>query len=145
MDKQKRKDILGAMHLVSNDSKQNYVSAEKLMDIARAHEVPIVEASGILSFYSQFSDKPRGKYIIRLCDSLSCRISGSVDVYLYLQDKLGIKNNETTKDGLFTLEIGQCVGACDSAPNILVNHTLHRKMTPSKIDEIINVIKNEEE
>ncbi len=145
MENKKRKDLIGAIHKSQDKSNQNFISNTQLMQLAKVHDVPIVEASGIVSFYSQFSSKPRGKFILGVCDSLSCRISGSVDIFLYLQSKLGINSGQTTEDGLFTLEVVPCIGSCDTSPNILINHSLYKSMNPDKIDEMIKQLSKEGE
>jgi NADH:ubiquinone oxidoreductase subunit E len=88
-----------------------------------------------------FSSKPKGKHLIRVCDSLPCRVCGSVDIYLYLQDKLGIRNGETTPDGMFSLEVVNCLGACSTAPNIMINDENYGNMVPEKIDSLLSSLK----
>lgn len=134
----KRDDLILALHKAQEESSNNFVSLEKLREIAKQFQISLADISGILTFYSLFSYEKRGKYVIRVCDSLPCRICGSVDVYLYLQEKLGIKNKETTKDGLFTLEVVNCLGACDKAPNIMINDKIYGNMNPEKIDNLLD-------
>jgi NADH:ubiquinone oxidoreductase subunit E len=140
----KKDDIILALHQAQEDSANNCIKPEKLKEIAREFNIPFVELSGLLSFYTMFSSKPRGKFIIRVCDSLPCRISGSVDIYLYLQERLGIKNGETTPDGNFTLEVVNCLGACDKAPNVMINETLYSNLNPETMNQILKKLEKKE-
>jgi NADH-quinone oxidoreductase E subunit len=141
---QKRDKLIQAFHDAQDQNQQNYISQDQIKTIAREFGLSLAEVSGVLSFYTMFSTQPRGKYIIRLCDSLSCRVCGSVDMFLHLSQKLGIKNHETSQDGLFTLELVNCLGGCDTAPNMMINNDSHGNMTPEKIDQIIDELKGGE-
>jgi len=133
-----RDQILQMYHLVQkNNPHLKYVSREETEQIADYLGISIAEADGVLSFYKMFSQKPRGRYVIRLCDSLSCRVSRSLQIYSHVRDTLGIRKNQTTPDGLFSLEIVNCLGHCDTAPNMMVNETLYTKMTVGRVDEIL--------
>jgi NADH-quinone oxidoreductase subunit E len=134
----KRSGILEALHKAQDEDPQHYISPEKMKEIAVEYGVSLAEASGIASFYHFYSTKPRGKYIIRVCESLPCRICGSVDIYLHLQKKLGISAKETTRDGLFTLEVVNCIGNCDKSPTITINDELYSCLSPESIDELID-------
>lgn len=141
----KRDDLILVLHQEQEKNPENFISPARIKEIARDFGISLSEISGILSFYSMFSTHSRGKYMIRICDSLPCRVSGSVDIYLYLQEKLGIKNKETTPDKLFTLEVVNCLGACDKAPNMMINDKLYGGMSPDKIDQILENLRQEAE
>ena len=143
VEKLKRDDVILALHQAQEQNKSNYLSEENIKTIAEQFQLSLADISGILTFYSLFSPDKRGKHVIRVCDSLPCRVSGSVDIYLYLQEKLGIKNKETTKDNLFTLEVVNCLGACDKAPNVMINDEIYSEMTPEKIDSVLDALKKE--
>ncbi|HOV64072.1 MAG TPA: NAD(P)H-dependent oxidoreductase subunit E, partial [Spirochaetia bacterium] len=117
-----RKDnILLILHAIQDAHKEdNYIPDEDVAEVAKYLDLPLSEVDGIVTFYKMFSRKPRGRYIIRLCDSLSCRICGSLDMYQYLQMMLGIQNHGTTADRMFSLEIVNCLGCCDTAPNLMI-------------------------
>lgn len=145
MGKGKSRDgLLLALHKAQADSGGNYLSNEKLKDIAIDYHVSLAEVTGTASFYSMFSTKPRGKYVVRVCESLPCRICGSVDIYLALEEILGIRNHETTADALFTLELVNCVGCCDRSPVVMINDDIHTGMTPDRIRELIGEIRRKE-
>jgi NADH-quinone oxidoreductase subunit E len=133
-----RDHILRMFHTVQdNNPHLRYVTRENVHEIAETLKISNAEADGVLSFYRMFSPKPRGRYIIRLCDSLSCRISRSLQIYGHIRESLGIRQNETTPDGLFSLEIVNCLGNCDTAPNMMVNDSLYTRLTVKRVDEIL--------
>jgi len=103
----------------------------------------MAQVYGVLSFYHMFSYSPRGKYVIRLCDSLSCRIVGSLDIYTYLRRELDLQRNKISDDGLFSLEIVNCLGSCHTAPNMMINEQLITNLTLEKVEATIQSLKEE--
>jgi NADH-quinone oxidoreductase subunit E len=92
---------------------------------------------GVLTFYSQFHLKPRGKNIIRVCVGTACHVKGAGRIVETLADRLGIHHGETTEDLNFTAEYVACIGACGMAPVIMVNDSTYGNMTVQKMDEVI--------
>jgi len=125
------------------DSENSFVSPRAVRQIAEHLDLSMAQVYGVLSFYHMFSHHPRGKYVIRLCDSLSCRIVGSLDIYTYLRDKLELQRNRVSKDGLFSLEIVNCLGSCNTAPNMMINDQLIPNLTIDKVDSYIQALKEE--
>lgn len=95
------------------------------------------EVAGVVSFYSFFSTSPKGKFLIRVCLGTACYVRGGKDVLEAFKKELKIDVGETTQDGLFSLEVGRCFGACGLAPVTMVNNDTHRRVKPSKINEIL--------
>ena len=121
----KRDTLLSVLHSVQSPQRgKTWITDKDLSSIAREYKIPIAELDGIVSFYTLFSRAPRGRHVIRLCDSLSCRICGSLDIYRHIRKRLGISRGMTTGDGLFTLEIVNCLGACSTAPNLMIDDQL---------------------
>jgi len=89
------------------------------------------------SFYAMISDVPRGKYIVRMCESAPCHITGARDVMDAIEYTLKIKAGETTPDGLFTLEYCQCLGMCEKSPAIMINDQVYSDLTPGKASGLI--------
>ncbi|MDD5230807.1 MAG: NADH-quinone oxidoreductase subunit NuoE [Candidatus Marinimicrobia bacterium] len=109
-----------------------------MQETAHALEIHPVEVEGVASFYSFFRRKEKqGKYVLRLCQTISCDLAGKVNVARQIENELGIKFGETTKDGMFTLEYTNCLGMCDQGPAMLVNDRLFAKVTPDKVPYII--------
>ncbi len=109
-----------------------------LNEVARRFNLAQTEVYAIASFYHLLNVKPVGRYIIRLCRTISCELSGKDQIVKSLEAELGISMGETTADNLFTLEYANCMGMCDQGPAMLVNTDLYSNLTPSKVIEIIN-------
>lgn len=110
-----------------------YVPEEAINWLSSKINVPTSKFYGIITFYSQFHLKPRGKNIVTACCGTVCHVKGANRIISRLRDELALKGDqETTKDGLFTLENVNCVGACSIAPIVVINDKVHGKMTPDK-------------
>ena len=94
----------------------------------------LTEASlySYISFYAMFSPVPRGDYVVRMCKSAPCHVTGAGAVMESISKTLGIKPGETTKDGRFTLEFCQCLGLCEFSPAILINGKVYKDLTPGR-------------
>lgn len=111
--------LIQAYHAVQKE--MNYLPEEAIKTAAEIFNLPVKEAYGVATYYAYFSVQPRGKYVIRICESAPCHIAGAAEVIAALEKELGIKVGETTADGQFTLELTQCVGQCQDTPVITVN------------------------
>jgi NADH:ubiquinone oxidoreductase subunit E len=100
------------------------------------------EVAGVVSFYSFFSTQPQGKYLIRVCLGTACYVRGGKELINSLEKALDIHVGETTKDSMFTLNIGRCFGACGLAPVLMVNDITHQRVKPDKINEILYQYRN---
>ena len=98
---------------------------------------PLPRPMGVATFYSYFKVGPRGRYIIRICESAPCHVAGAAEVVAALESELGIKMGETTADGKFTLEFAECVGQCQSTPVITINSTPHLGVSAQGIPGIL--------
>ena len=114
-----------------------YLPENVLQYVSTKLNKPYSEVAGVVSFYSFFSTHPRGKYLIRVCLGTACYVRGGKEVLDAVKKDLKIDVGETTQDRLFSLEVGRCFGACGLAPVILVNENVHRRIKPSKINEIL--------
>jgi len=119
-----------------------YVPEDIIADIAQSLDVSVSEVFGVTTFYSFLSDKPMGKNVIRVCQSLPCYLQNSLMIIKSVEDELGIKPGEVTPDGQFSLELTNCIGACDKAPAMLVNNDIHADLTPEKISQILEEYKD---
>ena len=115
-----------------------YLSKQVLKEISLKLNKPYSEISGIVSFYSFFSTVPRGKYLVRVCLGTACYVRGGKGILEAIKKELGIDIGQTTKDRLFSLDIGRCFGACGMAPVIMVNDTVHQRCKAVKVAEILN-------
>ena len=102
------------------------------------------EVYGVATFYNQFRFQPKGKYHIMVCRGTACHVKGSKSVLDAIQSNLKIKPNQTSRDGLFSLEVVACIGACGLAPVINVNGEFHAGLTPDFVGDIIEMYRNKE-
>lgn len=116
---------------------EGYLSKESINIISERINLPTSKIYGVASFYNQFRFKPKGKYEIQVCRGTACHVQGSLKVLDALKTELQIEPGDTTRDGLFTLEVVACIGACGLAPVIAVNGKFHAKLTPEKVGQII--------
>ncbi len=100
--------------------------------------IPLSRVSGVVTFYSFFSTKPRGKNVIRVCLGTACYVRGGRKILQNLKERLKIDVGETTEDQKFTLEVMRCIGACGLAPAITINNEVYKQVNPDKIQEILS-------
>lgn len=131
-------NILYILHDLQDNNPQHYIAREDIETCADYLNIPYSYVHGVVTFYSMFSLKPRGRYIIRLCDSPPCHLMGSESLLNYLKKKLKIGVGETTTDGMFTLEISSCLGICGVAPALMMNDEMIGNLTAERVDAILD-------
>lgn len=131
--------IIESYHAIQKE--YNYLPQEAVTEAARAFGVSEAQAYGVATFYSYLSVKPRGKYIIRMCESAPCHVAGADEVIKAFEKELGLKVGETTADGKFTLELTECVGQCQATPVVTVNSEPVFDVTPQMVPEILKSCK----
>lgn len=131
----KRTNLLPVLQFVC--TKNKWLSEENLVQIARAFHLPAAEVYSVATFYSLLETTPRGKYVIRVCRTISCSMSGKWNILMALKQTLGIEIGETTPDHRFSLLETNCMGWCAEGPSMLVNDTVHSHLTPESVVEII--------
>lgn len=109
--------------------------------IAEEMDIPYSKVSGVVSFYSFFSTKPKGKYEIKICLGTACYVRGGKKILEKLKELLGIDVGETTEDLKFSIEVMRCMGACALAPVISINDKIYKQVNPDKIQRILNEYK----
>jgi [NiFe] hydrogenase diaphorase moiety large subunit len=117
--------------------KYHTVDAYAMQVIADELAIHPVEVNSVASFYAFLGDHRQGRFVIRLCRTISCDMQGKSRVKRQLENDLGIRFGETTPDGKFTLEWANCMGMCDQGPALLVNDTVYTHVTPEKVHEIL--------
>lgn len=118
-----------------------YLPVEVQKMIAKGLEMPLEEVYGVVTFYSQFSLAPKGKYKVSVCLGTACYVKGSGDIYEKFVKELGVKDGACTEDGMFSLEACRCIGACGLAPVITVNEDVHGRLTVGDVEKIIATYK----
>ena len=132
-----RRSALVPMLLYAQDE-VGYVSDAVVHEIARRLDLLELDVRGVLSYYSMLRTEPAGKYNIQVCTNISCMLVGGYDILDHCKARLKIGHKQTTRDGLFSLEEVECIGACCWAPAIQVNYDFHDDLTPAKVDAILD-------
>ena len=132
--------VMSCLHEIQD--KCGYISLDNQKYLSKKLNVPLSDIYGIITFYNRFSLKPKGKYNIQVCLGTACYVKGSSALLEALENKLGIKEGDTTKDGIFSIEAVRCLGACGLAPVVVINEEVYGKVTVDMLDEILNKYKN---
>jgi NADH-quinone oxidoreductase subunit E len=119
-----------------------YVSDAVVTEIAQRLDLLELDVRNVLSYYSMLRTKPAGKYNVQVCTNISCMLRGGYEILDHCKHKLGIGHKEVTKDGIFSLEEVECIGACCWAPAIQVNYDFHDELSKEKVDVIFQMYKD---
>jgi NADH-quinone oxidoreductase subunit E len=123
---------------------EGYLSQSAIEEVGRQLRLPASKIYGVATFYNQFRFEPLGKYHVQVCRGTACHVLGSATVQEELEKILRIKPGQTTRDGLFSLEVVACIGACGLAPVICVNGEFHAKVTRESLKSIVEEYRNTE-
>lgn len=116
---------------------EGFISRDAVKRIGTHLALPTSKIYGVATFYNQFRFEPKGKYHIQVCRGTACHVKGSVNVLESLQRELNIMPDQTTRDGVFSLEIVACIGACGLAPAICVNGEVHAKVSTQDVPKLL--------
>lgn len=117
--------------------RQGHLCGEAMESLAQSFGLPLSEVYGVATFYSFLSTEPRGRHLIRVCRSMPCHLQESGEVVAWISRELGIEPGQTTPDGRFTLELTNCIGACDQAPAMLLDEVVYGGLDPQKVAHIL--------
>lgn len=124
-------------------TEERYISDAAMSEVARELDLSAALVYGTATFYSFLDTEPRGKYVIRLCKTITCDMKGKKQILKSIEDLLKIKVGETTKDNKFTLLETNCLGWCHKGPAMLINDEVYTELTEEKVNEIIgDYVKN---
>ena len=137
-----RDSLIPILQEVQED--QGYLSRESVLSIGEHLSLPASKIFGVATFYNQFRFQPQGKFHIQVCRGTACHVKGSAAILNRVQRELKIKPDETTQDGLFSLEVVACIGACGLSPVISVNGEFYAKLTGDDIPGILERYRKEE-
>ena len=115
-----------------------WISKEAAEEVARLLELSPAHVDGVLTFYTMYNLKPVGKHLLQVCTSISCHLAGAAGLLRHCQKRLGVRLNETTADGKFTLTEVECLAGCDRAPSMMVNDTYHEPMDTRTLDTLLD-------
>jgi NADH:ubiquinone oxidoreductase subunit E len=133
--KDKEGSLIQILHLAQEI--YGFLPEELQRHIASALNIPFSEVSGVVTFYSFFSTKKRGKYTIRVCMGTACYVRGGKKIVEGLIERLGVDIGETTEDGMFTLEIARCIGACGLAPAMMIDDIVFKQVNVNTLGSIL--------
>ncbi|HEX4576879.1 MAG TPA: NAD(P)H-dependent oxidoreductase subunit E [Edaphobacter sp.] len=136
-----KRSALVPMLLYAQDE-VGYVSDAVITEIAERLDLLELDVRNVLSYYSMLRTKPAGKYNVQVCTNISCMLRGGYEILDHCKTKLGIGHKETTKDGVFSLEEVECIGACCWAPAIQINYDFHENLTPNRVDAIFQMYRD---
>ena len=114
-----------------------YLPKEIQLHVARKLDIPAAKVNGVVTFYSYFTEVPKGEHVIQVCLGTACYVRGAEGILSRLEDKLQIKAGQTTKDGRFSIDALRCVGACGLSPVVIIDGKVYGRVTTSQIDKIL--------
>jgi NADH-quinone oxidoreductase subunit E len=140
MDPGRRAMLLTALYIAQEQ--QGHLTREAIERVAARLGLPASEVYSMASFYTLYRTEPGGRYVLQVCEGLSCHLVGGAERLVdCLRKKLAIEVGQTTPDGLFTLETVQCLATCGTSPAMRVNDALYEDMTAEKIDELLETLR----
>ena len=140
---QKQSAVIACLAIVQQE--QGWIDMETEKLVADYLDMPPIAVHEVTTFYNMFNQRPVGKYKLNVCTNLPCQLREGARALEYLEQKLGVAMGETTKDGMFTLQQSECLGACADAPVMLVNdRSMCSLMSHEKLDQLIGELRNAE-
>ncbi len=120
---------------------EGYLSPDAVIRVGRFLNVPTSKIYGVATFYNQFRFQKVGKNHVQVCRGTACHVKGSADIQTALEEEIGVSAGNTSEDGLFSLEVVACMGACGLAPVITINGDFHANLSPDKARKLIQNIR----
>ena len=128
--------VMQALTIVQKENGGS-LNSELIKDVAEYLEMPAISVQEVATFYENYNHKPVGKHVLRFCHNISCMLNGSDELISYLEDKLGVKTGEVSKDGLVSVKKVECLGACVGGPMCQIGDQYHEHLTKDKLDNIL--------
>jgi NADH-quinone oxidoreductase subunit E len=137
----KREHLIPILQAVQE--REGYLSRDAMIAVGNRLRLPISKVYGVATFYNQFRFQPKGKVHCQVCRGTACHVKGSAAVLEALKQTLKIEPGQTTRDGMFSIEVVACIGACGLAPVVAINGEFHAGVTPDRIRKIIEQYRRE--
>lgn len=136
---EEKKGLQGATMVILNElqSQLGYITEPMQVYVAKKLHVPVSAVHGVVSFYSFFNTRPKGRHTIKFCMGTACYVGGTQQLIEKAKQTLGIDVGETTPDGSVTLELCRCVGACSQAPVVVVDESVQGRVRPNKFPQLL--------
>ena len=134
--------LIPLLHLAQAEF-DGWLSPAAMDYVASLLNIQSIEAYEVASFYSMFNLKPVGKCLIEVCRTSSCWLRGANEIIEHIENKFGIKEGETSADGMFTLKTVECLGSCGTAPMMMIGAQFHENLTYEKVDNILDNCQSE--
>jgi|TARA_B110000495_G_C22793742_1_gene463879 NADH-quinone oxidoreductase subunit E len=139
-----RSAVIAALHAVQHDN-HGYLTEELMQAVAEYLDMPAIQVYEVAAFYSMFEAKPVGRCSISVCTNIACMLRGSDEILQHIENRLGIKEGESTPDGKFYLRREEeCLAACNNAPMLMVGHRYHENLTTEKVDQLLDAVASED-
>jgi NADH-quinone oxidoreductase subunit E len=132
---QKRSAVLPILYIAQDE--YGHLTDEAIREVAEIVQMPPTDVFEVVGFYTLFYNRPVGKWVLQVCDDVPCCFLGAEQIVADLESKLGVKADETTPDGMFTVQRVKCLADCDYAPVVQANLEYYRNMTPEKVDAML--------
>ena len=142
---EQNRELPGSVMVILNElqSTIGFVSLAMQAYVAKKMRVPQQQIHGVVSFYSFFTTEPRGRHTVKFCMGTACYVGGAPQLIEKSKQVLGIDPGQTTKDGMTTVEICRCVGACSQAPVIVIDEEMHGRVRPAKLTQLLKKAQTE--
>ncbi len=135
-----RSSLIEVLHRVQEEV--GYLPVNVQMEIANVLGIPAKDVYGVVTFYNFFRMKPVGKHVITICNGTACHVKGSMKLVDSLKEEFGFEDvGDTTDDGMFTMQMARCFGACGLAPVVNIDGNIHGRMTVTKLKNVLKMYK----
>lgn len=139
----KRSALLPALWIAQREC--GYLTEGAMRTVAGLLELTPIQVYEVATFYTMFYLRPPGRYVLQVCRTLPCALCGAFDLLQHLENRLQIKEGETTRDGLFTLKTVECLASCGTAPVMQINERYYENLRPQKVDRILEDLSKDRE
>lgn len=132
--------IIPSLYIAQKENK-GFITPDIIRHLSQVMDIPEARINEVFKFYTMFNQKPVGKYHVQVCTNISCALEGGREMASHICHELGVKYNEVTTDGRFTVSKVECLGSCGTAPMMQVNDTYHEKLTPETAMNLLRGMK----